>query len=55
MSRGTRGRIFLWEIKDGVGRNLLSEVKQYQKIWKRDLDQNLIIALLIVAVCIVLF
>ena len=55
VSRGAGGRIFLEETKEGVIRNLLSPVKLCQRIWKWNLDQNLIMALLIVAVCTVLF
>ena len=55
VSRGAGGRIFLWEIREGVSRNLLSQVKLYQRIWKWSLDQNLMMALPIVAVCTVLF
>ena len=32
VSRGTGGRIFLGEIREGVSRNLLSPVKLYQRI-----------------------
>ena len=46
----TAGGIFLGEIREGASRNLL-----YQRIWKWNLDQNLIMDLLIVAVCPVLF
>ena len=31
VSRGAGGRIFLWEIREGVSRNLLSQVKLYYK------------------------
>ena len=50
VSRGTEGRIFLGEIREGVSRNLLSPVTLYQRILKWNLDQNSIMALLIVAV-----
>ena len=55
VSRGDGGRIFLGEIREGVSRNLLPPIKLYQRIWKWNLDQNLIMALPIVAVCTVLF
>ena len=55
VSTGAGGRIFLGEIREGVTRNLLSPVKLWQRIWKWNLEQNLIMALLIVAVCTVLF
>ena len=54
VSRSAGGRVFLWEIREGVRRNLLSQVKLYQSIWKWNLDQNLIMDLLIMAVCTVL-
>ena len=41
-----------WE---GVCRKILSVVKLYQRFWIWNVDQNLKMALLIVAVCIVLF
>ena len=44
------GRYWEW-----VSRNLLSLVKLYQRIWKSNLDQSLIMALQIVVVCTVLF
>ena len=44
VSRGAGGRIFLWEIRQGVSRNLSSQLKLYEMTWKWNLDQNLIIA-----------
>ena len=41
-----------WE---GVCRKLLSQVKLYQRFWIWNIDQSLNMALLIVAVCTVLF
>ena len=55
VSRGAGGRIVLGEIREGVIRNLLSPVKLCQRIWKWNLYQNIIMALIIVGVCTVLF
>ena len=55
VSRGAGGRIFLEEIREEVSRNLLTQVKLCQRIRKWNLDPNLIMVLLIVAVCTVLF
>ena len=55
VSRGAGGRIFLGEIREEVSRNLLPQIKLYQRIWNWNLDQNLIVALIIVAICTVLF
>ena len=46
---------FFWERLGRGSRTLLSPVKLYGRIWKWKLDQNLYMALLIVAVCTVLF
>ena len=52
MSRDAGGSFFIfsWERLRAVSRNLLSLVKLYQKIWIWNLDQNLIMALLVVTV-----
>ena len=55
VSRANGGRIFLGEIREGISRSLLSPVKLYQRILKLNLCKNLIMALLIDAVCTVLF
>ena len=55
VSRGAGGSFFLGEIRGWVSRNLFSQVKLYQRIWKWNLNQKLIMALLIVVVCTVLF
>ena len=55
VSRDDGRRIFLGKIREEVSGNLLSRVKLCQRIWKWNLNQNLIMALLIVAVWTVLF
>ena len=51
------GEFFCFSARDweGVSRNLLSLVELYQRIWIWNLDQNLIMALLIVNAYIMLF